>query len=43
VVTPKTVAKHMEHILSKLGVHSRTQAVAFALRRHRTRPRNGSG
>jgi DNA-binding NarL/FixJ family response regulator len=43
VVTPKTVAKHMEHILSKLGVHSRTQAVAFALRRTRTRPRNGTG
>ncbi len=39
VVTPKTVAKHLEHILSKLGVHSRTQAVAFALRRTRTRPR----
>jgi DNA-binding NarL/FixJ family response regulator len=43
VVTPKTVAKHLEHILSKLGVHSRTQAVAFALRRHRTRPLDGSG
>jgi two-component system nitrate/nitrite response regulator NarL len=33
VVTPKTVAKHIEHILGKLGVHSRTQAVALALRR----------
>jgi DNA-binding NarL/FixJ family response regulator len=43
VVTPKTVAKHLEHILSKLGVHSRTQAVAFALRRTRTRPRNRTG
>jgi two-component system nitrate/nitrite response regulator NarL len=32
-VTPKTVAKHIEHILGKLGVHSRTQAVALALRR----------
>lgn len=33
VVTPKTVAKHIEHILGKLGVHSRAQAVALALRR----------
>ena len=31
-VSPKTVAKHIEHVLSKLGVHSRTEAVAFALR-----------
>jgi two-component system, NarL family, nitrate/nitrite response regulator NarL len=33
VVTSKTVAKHIEHILAKLGVHSRAQAVALALRR----------
>jgi len=33
VITPKTVAKHIEHILGKLGVHSRVQAVALALRR----------
>lgn len=32
VVTPGTVAKHIEHILVKLGVHSRAQAVAVALR-----------
>jgi DNA-binding NarL/FixJ family response regulator len=32
VITPKTVSKHVERILSKLGVHSRTQAVALALR-----------
>jgi DNA-binding NarL/FixJ family response regulator len=32
-ITPKTVAKHIEHILGKLGVHSRAQAVAFAARR----------
>jgi two-component system, NarL family, nitrate/nitrite response regulator NarL len=31
-ITPKTVAKHIEHILGKLGVHSRAQAVALALR-----------
>jgi DNA-binding NarL/FixJ family response regulator len=31
-ITPKTVAKHIERILGKLGVHSRAQAVAFALR-----------
>lgn len=31
-VSPKTVGKHIEHILGKLGVHSRAQAVAFALR-----------
>jgi DNA-binding NarL/FixJ family response regulator len=32
VITPRTVAKHIEHILAKLGVHSRGQAVAVALR-----------
>lgn len=31
VIAPKTVAKHIEHILLKLGVHSRAQAVALAL------------
>jgi|SRR5215212_3590480 len=31
-ITPKTVAKHVERILDKLGVHSRAQAVALALR-----------
>jgi DNA-binding NarL/FixJ family response regulator len=30
VVSPKTVASHVQHILRKLGVHSRTEAVAFA-------------
>src|SRR5215207_1741594 len=33
VITPKTVAKHIERILGKLGVHCRVQAVALALRR----------
>jgi DNA-binding NarL/FixJ family response regulator len=32
VIAPKTVATHIEHILSKLGVQSRTQAVALAFR-----------
>ena len=31
-ISPRTVSKHIEHILAKLGVHSRTQAVALALR-----------
>jgi DNA-binding NarL/FixJ family response regulator len=31
-IAPKTVAKHIEHILGKLGVHSRAEAVAEALR-----------
>ena len=30
VITPKTVEKHIEHILLKLGVHSRAQAIALA-------------
>jgi DNA-binding NarL/FixJ family response regulator len=30
-VTPKTVATHIQRVLSKLGVHSRAQAVALAL------------
>jgi DNA-binding NarL/FixJ family response regulator len=32
VITPGTVAKHIEHILGKLRVHTRAQAVALALR-----------
>jgi DNA-binding NarL/FixJ family response regulator len=30
VISPKTVATHIQHLLSKLGAHSRAQAVAFA-------------
>jgi len=33
VISSKTVAAHIQHILGKLGVHSRTQAVAHAYRR----------
>jgi DNA-binding NarL/FixJ family response regulator len=32
VITPRTTATHIQHILGKLGVHSRAQAVAVALR-----------
>jgi len=32
-ISPKTVATHIQRILTKLGVHNRTQAVALALRR----------
>ena len=31
-ISPKTVSKHIEHILARLGVHNRTQAVALAVR-----------
>jgi DNA-binding NarL/FixJ family response regulator len=31
-ISPKTVGKHIEHILAKLGVHNRAQAVALAVR-----------
>jgi two-component system, NarL family, nitrate/nitrite response regulator NarL len=31
-ISPKTVGKHIEHILAKLGVHNRAQAVAVAVR-----------
>ena len=33
LISPKTVATHIQHILSKLGVHTRAQAVALAFRR----------
>jgi DNA-binding NarL/FixJ family response regulator len=32
VISRKTVAKHIEHILAKLGVHSEAQAIASAFR-----------
>ena len=32
-LSPATVRNHIQHILTKLGVHSRVEAVAFALRR----------
>jgi DNA-binding NarL/FixJ family response regulator len=30
VISPKTAATHIQHILGKLGVHSRAEAVAYA-------------
>jgi DNA-binding NarL/FixJ family response regulator len=41
VITQRTVAKHVEHILSKLRVHTRAQAVALALRSSAVGPVNG--
>jgi DNA-binding NarL/FixJ family response regulator len=32
VITPKTVASHIQRVMAKLGVHSRAQAVAEAYR-----------
>jgi DNA-binding NarL/FixJ family response regulator len=32
VVSPRTIGTHIQHILSKLNVHTRAQAVALALR-----------
>jgi DNA-binding NarL/FixJ family response regulator len=32
VISPKTVATHIQHLLAKLGVNSRAQAVALAYR-----------
>jgi DNA-binding CsgD family transcriptional regulator len=31
-ISQKTVAKHLEHVLAKLEVHTRAQAVALAYR-----------
>src|SRR5256885_10090668 len=36
VISAKTVEKHIEHILLKLGVHSRAQAIALALQQDPT-------
>ena len=33
VISPKTVGKHIEHILDKLPAHSRAEAVAIAYQR----------
>jgi DNA-binding NarL/FixJ family response regulator len=38
VISPKTVATHIQHILSKLGVNTRAQAVAMAFRRGLVEP-----
>lgn len=31
-ISPSTASKHIEHVVSKLGVHSRTQALALAFK-----------
>ena len=38
VISPKTVATHIQRILTKLEVHSRAEAVALAHRKGLTRP-----
>jgi DNA-binding NarL/FixJ family response regulator len=38
VITQKTVSTHIQHVLEKLGVHSRAQAVAVAHRYGLSRP-----
>ena len=38
VISPKTVSNHLTSVYAKLGVHSRTEAVATALRRGLVRP-----
>src|SRR5262249_59415785 len=37
-ISPKTVATHIQRILAKLGVHSRTEAVSLAFRHGPTAP-----
>ena len=41
-ITPKTVATHIQRVLAKLGVHSRAQAVVFALREGAGAAANGA-
>ena len=43
VISSKTVGKHLERILSKLGVHSRSQAVAVAYRERLVNGSSGNG
>jgi DNA-binding NarL/FixJ family response regulator len=38
VISSKTVATHIQHVLSKLGVHTRAQAVSVAFRRGLVEP-----
>jgi DNA-binding NarL/FixJ family response regulator len=32
-ISPKTVARHRENIMRKLGMHSRTELVKYAIRK----------
>lgn len=38
VISPRTVGTHIEHVLSKLDVHSRAEAVALAYRKELVAP-----
>jgi DNA-binding NarL/FixJ family response regulator len=42
-IAPKTAAKHIERILSKLGLHSRASAVAWAFEHGLVSPRANGG
>ena len=42
VISPKTVASHVQSLLGKLGVHSQAQAVAAAFQSGLLRPTNGA-
>ena len=42
-VSPNTVRSHVQNILTKLQVHSRLEAAAFAVRYKVVKPPNGSG
>ncbi len=33
-ISPVTVRNHVQHILEKLGVHSKSEAIAYAFRHH---------
>jgi DNA-binding CsgD family transcriptional regulator len=41
VISAATVRVHVEHILSKLGLHSRAQVVAWSVRQHMRRTSSG--
>jgi DNA-binding NarL/FixJ family response regulator len=41
-ISPRTVANHLQHIMAKLGVHSRAEAVAFAHTNGLVEPADGS-
>jgi DNA-binding NarL/FixJ family response regulator len=43
VISPKTVASHVQHILGKIGAHSRTEAVAIAYREGLVESASGKG
>jgi DNA-binding NarL/FixJ family response regulator len=40
-VSPRTVGRHVEHLLNKLAVHSRAEIAAWAARRGLVSPAGG--